>query len=291
MRRRQFLKNSAILGGGAALATAQYGAVYSLLVEPFWPRVSRVSVDIPGLPDAADGLRICQLTDFHVGPYIRGFQIKNAADIANREEPDIIVLTGDFVSKHRHYADECAEALSGLNAPLGVYATLGNHDFWTDADYVCDALRGVGIIVLRDEAVQPIPGFHLVGMDDWWEGSRDISGVVRSIRDNDSYILLQHNPDVVLHPKAFGRSPALLLSGHTHGGQVNIPGIGPPIVPTVLGSRYAAGLFDFDGVKLYVNRGLGAITPPVRFNCPPEVAVITLNKSKPPALSGGGLPA
>jgi hypothetical protein len=278
MDRRQFLKNSTIFAGGAVLAGVQYGAVYTLLVEPFWPRVSRISVEISGLPDAADGMQICQLSDFHVGPYIRGFQIKNAADIANREKPDIIVLTGDFVSKHRRYADECAEALSGLNAPLGIYAILGNHDFWTDADYVCDALRGVGITVLRDDTVQPVPGLHLVGMDDWWEGSRDISRVVAGIPSGDSYILLQHNPDVVLHPEAYGRSPALVLSGHTHGGQVNIPGFGPPIVPTTLGPNYAAGLFDFDGLKLYVNRGLGAITPPVRFNCPPEVALITLRE-------------
>ena len=276
MDRRRFLKNASILAGGAALAGAQYGAIYTLLVEPFWPRVSRISVEIPGLPDTADGVRICQLSDFHVGPYIRGFQIKNAVNIANREKPDIFVLTGDFVSKRRRYADECAEALSGLNAPLGIYATLGNHDFWVDVDYVSDALRGVGITVLRDKAVESVPGLHLVVMDDWWEGSRDISGVVRSIPENDSYILLQHNPDIVLHPNAFGRPPALILSGHTHGGQVNIPGVGPPIVPTALGSRYAAGLFDFGGVKLYVNRGLGAITPPIRFNCPPEVAVITL---------------
>jgi len=276
MDRRQFLKSSGVLAGGAALAAAQYGAVYTLLVEPFWPRVSRISVEIPGLPDAADGLRICQLTDFHIGPYIRGFQIKNAVDIANKEKPEMMVLTGDFVSKRRRYADECAKALSELNAPLGVYATLGNHDFWVDAGYVSDALRGAGITVLRDDAVQPVPGLHLIGMDDWWEGSRDISGVVAGIPSGDSYILLQHNPDIVLHPEAYGRSPALVLSGHTHGGQVNIPGFGPPIVPTALGLRYAAGLFDFKGVKLYVNRGLGAITPPVRFNCPPEVAVITL---------------
>jgi predicted MPP superfamily phosphohydrolase len=123
-----------------------------------------------------------------------------------------------------------------------------------------------------------LPRFWLVGMDDWWEGNRDISGVVRAIPADEGYLLLQHNPDVVLSPEAYGRPPALILSGHTHGGQVVIPGIGAPIPPTRLGPRYAAGLFDFDGVKLYVNRGLGAITPPVRFNCPPEVAVIALKR-------------
>ncbi len=276
MDRRRFLKNSAVFAGGTVLAGFQYGAVYTLLVEPLWPRISRVNVLIPGLPEVAERLRICQLSDLHVGPYVRGFQIKNAIDIANREKPDIVVLTGDFISKQRRFADECAEVLSELDAPLGVFATLGNHDFWVDAQYVSDALRDGGVTVLRDDVAEIVSGLYLVGMDDWWEGNRDISGIVRGIPEDDNYILLQHNPDVVLTPKAYGRPPALILSGHTHGGQVNIPGLGPPIVPTRLGSRYAAGLFDFDGVKLYVNRGLGAITPPVRFNCPPEVAVITL---------------
>ncbi|MCP4230373.1 MAG: metallophosphoesterase [bacterium] len=280
MDRRQFLKRSGILAGGAALAGAQYGVVYSLLLEPFWPRVTRTNVNIRGLPDIANGLRICQLSDFHVGPYVRGFQIENAVGIANREKPDVVVLTGDFVSKHRRFANECAEALAGLDPPLGIYATLGNHDFWTDAEYVASALRNVGITVLRDEKAELLPGLWFAGMDDWWEGSRDISGVVRSIPESDSYILLQHNPDIILNPEAFGRSPALILSGHTHGGQVNIPGIGAPLVPTKLGSRYASGMFDFDGVKLYVTRGLGGITPPVRFNCPPEVAILTLRATK-----------
>lgn len=265
---------------GAAAATGALasglGGFYTLSVEPRWIETVKRTVKFPRLPPALNGLRICHLTDFHVGPYIKANYIARAIQIANGSKPDIVALTGDFVSKSARHADRCAQALGELDAALGVFAVLGNHDFWTDADYVAKQPSDVGVMVLRDAGVMLTNGLYVAGTEDLWEGKPDIRKGLAGRGRNAFTVLLQHNPDYFVTAAEAWYDIDVMLSGHTHGGQVNVPGIGPILVPSRFGKKYAAGLFREGKLTFYVNKGLGAITPPVRFNCRPEVAILTL---------------
>lgn len=271
--RRRFLKW--MLGSTATAGFSVLGGVgYAALIEPRWPVVERVDVPLPGLPTDLDGFTIVQLSDLHRGPVMTQENITQAVELALRQEADLIVLTGDYVSSSADYAPSCAEALSLLVASGDVLACLGNHDHWTDADTVAGALAGAGLTVLRNTAREVADGLWVAAVDDVWERYADLEKALEEVPAGAAVVLLAHEPDYADEVAADGRV-SLQLSGHSHGGQVRLPFIGPPLLP-YLGRKYPAGLYRVGGMWLYVNRGVGLISPPVRFNCRPEVTQLTL---------------
>lgn len=222
------------------------------------------------------------LADLHVGSPGNGpGKLERVVALTQRARPDLVLLAGDYVIHGvvggRFAApEEIAPALAPLTAPLGVWAVLGNHDWWLDGPRVRAALESVGIRFLEDAAARVGAGdcaFWLVGVSDFWEGRHDVRGALAQVDDGAPVVLFTHNPDV------FPEVPArveLTIAGHTHGGQVYLPGIGRPIVPSEYGERYAIGHVVEQGRHLFVSSGLGTSILPVRFLVPPEVSVLTL---------------
>jgi len=292
--RRTFLKAGcgALLGGATAALLAP---LYVTQVEPRWIEVTEVDVPLPGLPEALEGFTIAQLGDFHLGRYVSAEDVRRSVKIANELGADLIVLTGDFVCGSASYSSACAQQLASLKARYGVYAVLGNHDNWTDADQVAANVEEAGIRVLRDErgAVE-VGSEHLwlLGIEDtgytagffggsfsdfraMWSETRDsLASLLMGIPADEARLLMVHNPDFTeMLPQS---RIDLALCGHTHGGQVHVPFLGRPVVPSCFGEKYAAGLVQGPNALVYVNRGIGLIAPPVRFNCRPEVTLLRL---------------
>jgi len=256
----------------------------------------KLKVGLKRLPHAFDGLKVGQITDIHAGPLVPSELIKEGVDILMANRPDLIVLTGDFVSgatkilwtsyggfKQRHY-DYCMEELGRLKAPLGVFAVLGNHDFWSGHEValkIVRGLEGLGVQVLRNEAL-PIErkGQHLyiVGVDDYWEASYSLSKALRNVPKDACRILLSHNPDVNEDIENFRERVDFIISGHTHGGQVVFPFMGALYIPSPFGQKYLAGLVRDQERQTYISRGLGLFFIPLRINCPPDVSLLTLGR-------------
>jgi uncharacterized protein len=278
--RRQFFKRLFIGAGGL-------GSIASLdgfIIEPYAPVIERVTIPIPRLPEAFAGFRIVQLSDIHFGPYIGKSQIDRAVRMALSLQPDLTLLTGDFVlnwllehhgPKVARKAEPCAQALQPLRANP-TYAVLGNHDYWNGAEIVNEIFTAYGIPVLRNQSL-PIERqgkrLWLIGVDDVYEHVNDIDKALAGVPADENKIVAVHEPDFA---RAVAKHPVdLQLSGHSHGGQVWIPGIGAPILPH-LAHKYPRGLNRLGNLQIYTNRGLGMVAPPVRLNCPPEVTLITL---------------
>ncbi|MGC1462492.1 MAG: metallophosphoesterase [Terracidiphilus sp.] len=287
--RRRFLKT--VLYGAAGLA------VYSGEIARHWIDVTKRDFFLRGLPAAFDGMRIAQISDIHLDDFTEPFFLRHVIERINRIAPDIVVLTGDFVTAElpskltralgttrfaRGAAWQCANILTELECKA-VYAVLGNHDFGVGAAEVATALGDNGITVLRN-AFTPIerPGgrFWLAGVDDPLEGHPNPElAIPPSIRNvpNEPVVLLCHAPDYAdrLLRSLAGQSVDLMLSGHTHGGQVRFPFVHAMRLPP-LGRKYIEGWFQLGRLQLYVNRGIGTIGLPLRLNCPPEITIITL---------------
>ena len=292
---RRCLRRSA---GATAAAVALFG--YALCVEPRWIEVTRIEIPIDGLPADLEGFTVAQLSDLHLGPTTTASHIRRAVDMTNRLHPDLVVLTGDYVSGSAAFARPCADELASLSAPHGVSAILGNHDEWTDAQLIADRLRRVGIHVLRNEAQEirsGVASLWLVGIDDpgvtgisWqrtlsreefaarWAREREAFEELKAgIPPGDPAILLVHNPDFVETVSLQGIS--LALCGHTHGGQIRLPVAGPPLLPSIHGQKYAAGLAECQTIPVYVNRGVGVMGLPLRLLCRPEITLIRLRSA------------
>jgi predicted MPP superfamily phosphohydrolase len=281
LTRRGFLRWT--LGAGlAALAAGAGGLGYAIAREPGWLVVERETVRVDGarLPAALEGLKVLHLSDLHWGRYTGQVEVRAAVEAANSQAPDLIVVTGDYVLHSAAYAAPCARELSALQAPLGVFAIPGNHDYWTDIGTVLNELRRAGLTVLRNSSrrleVKGAP-LWLVGIDDVWERRHDLDAGLADVPTDEPVLLLVHEPDYADQVARAPHRVFLQLSGHSHGGQVNLPVLGRPILPW-LGRRYPAGLQDVPGsaLQVYTSRGIGVIEPPVRFNCRPEVAALTL---------------
>lgn len=271
MNRRQFLRLtcSGLMAASAACVSVP---AYALLLEPFWLSLERVRIPWKSLLSRPNSLRIAFLSDLHRGPDVEQEHIARAVALARETAPDLVLLGGDFVAGSADYADSCAQELARLRAPLGIYACLGNHDYWTDAERVTAALQRAGVRVLCNEGIEITEGLWVAAVDDVWEGQPSLESALNGMPAGATAILLAHEPDYADTVAADGRV-ALMLAGHTHGGQVWLPLIGPPILP-YLGQRYPAGLYQVGEMALYVTRGVGLIAPRVRFNCRPEVTLI-----------------
>ncbi len=253
--------------------------VYSTLIEPNQMRVTRHDVPISGLPKSCDGLTIAQISDIHAGPYIRPGRIAKIVEQVNALHPDIVVLTGDYISKYGSGAASTGNALAGLRAKYGVYAVLGNHDYWVNPTGMSGALRDAHIRVLFNESREVRIGadsIRILGFDDLWEGDHHLSRAFTGVPPGQICIGLAHNPDTAL--RLVGRPISLLVTGHTHGGMINLPRIGPIFCVTSLGTKYSSGMFTIKGIRTYIDRGVGSSWP-VRFRCPPEIPVFTLRQA------------
>lgn len=230
------------------------------------------------LPGEMDGLRVAQLSDVHHSPFIDAEQIKDSVEIANALRPDITVLTGDYVSHGTDYIAPVAEILGKLRAPQGVYAVLGNHDYRTDARLITDLLRAEGIRVLINEGLhleKNGASLWLCGVDDTLYGEPDLELALAGSRSTEFKFLLCHNPAILRRATAFGVD--LIISGHTHGGQVrfraNEENLILPLHPR------SSGLMRRGSTQIYISRGIGTVVLPVRYQCPPEISLLELRKA------------
>ena len=251
-------------------------------------RVSHVSVELPYLPPAMDGFRIVQISDLHLEPFTKPQHILDMVAACNALKPDLVAMTGDFVTNNARPAGLLAELLTPLQAPNGVFACLGNHDFWCDAPIVEKALKERHIGVLRNETRVIHTGhgpLRLAGMDSRYTGAPNLRSVLANWQPKQPLVVLMHEPDVV-DDLAAAQVEALQLSGHTHGGQLRLLGLPPMAFRRARwGKNYLAGGYHVGSMQLYVNRGIGCVGVPLRVMCPPEITEITLRS---PLLREGG---
>ncbi len=275
LNRRQFIRALAWTSFSLGLG----GTSYATLWEPSWVKVQKIKLAYPDLPPGLDGLTLLQLSDIHLSRVVSRSYLRQCIQMANQLKPDIILLTGDYITRQKKYIPLMAEELSHLKSPLGSYAVLGNHDYWTHGPMVKTALRKAGIHVLTNQHAQiqvKDTELWILGVDDLWAGIFDLEKTFHGTPENRFRILLMHNPDEF--EKASGYNPNLILSGHTHGGQVSLPYYGPILTPSRHGNLYASGLFKKEETLMYVNRGLGLISPPVRMGVRPEISLFTLHR-------------
>ena len=275
MNRRAFLRRA----GGATLAAGLSGAIagYAMAFEPNNLVLERKQVGLPNLPNAFDGFRIVLLTDLHLHPFTTTSLIRRAVEISNSLKPDLVLLGGDFVCGFAEAALELAPILERLEAKRGLFAVLGNYDHYRGASVVSGGLRRASIRVLMNEGVRLTVGngsIFLAGIDSVFAGQPDPSAAFSARKNEAVSLALVHEPDYINELSRLVQVD-LQLSGHTHGGQVRIPGLGAIILPP-LGHRYVEGLYRVGSSQVYTSRGIGMVGLPFRFNCPPEVTEITL---------------
>jgi predicted MPP superfamily phosphohydrolase len=280
--RRDFLK----LMGVAALdilLLAIGGVGYGYLMEPNWFKVDTIRLKLPRLTRRFSGLRVAQISDIHMGGWMNLERLQRAAELVLDQKPDVLLITGDFLigrdlaAISQQTIQDLITGLSRLASSVPTFAVLGNHDYWIDVKTVRQVLSVCGISELTNTVFtlqREEERLHLCGVDDPWEGNARIDDVIAQLKDNSSAILLAHEPDYADVSAATGRFD-LQLSGHSHGGQVVLPWIGPPILP-YMGRKYPSGLYKIGGMFQYTNRGIGMARLPLRINCPPEITLFVL---------------
>lgn len=266
----------------ALLALSLMLVLWAFWIEPSWVVVRHETIDIPRWHNEHSNMKIAVLTDLHVGsPHMSIERLRTVVERTNAEQPDLIIILGDFVIDGvvggRFVEPEAiADVLRDLRATSGIITVLGNHDWWNDGERVTRALRGANITVIENDVARierDGRAFWLAGIADLWTRRPDIAGTLNKVQSDDPVILLTHNPDI------FPDIPArvsLTLAGHTHGGQVNLPFFGRPVVPSQFGQRFAAGLVREEGRTMFVSTGVGTSIIPVRFRVPPEILILTL---------------
>ncbi len=271
--RRAWLRRLIYGGGSLGFVSLSFGR----LIEPHWLSTERLDIALPHLPPELDGLRVVQISDLHLEPYTTAADIEATVRAVNALKPDVIALTGDFITSTVKPMGTCADILKALTAPLGVYACLGNHDHWHGASIVARRLREVGIQVLMNESVTVQHRWQslcIAGTESVWAGKPRLETTFAGLPRDAPTLLLAHEPDFADTVAAYGR-PVLQLAGHSHGGQVRMPLLGSIRTPS-WGKKYVMGHYQLGTMQLYVNRGIGCVGVPVRFACPPEITEITL---------------
>ena len=278
MDRRKFLK----LAGTTTVGSITAGIVYPFL-EAKWCRVVRTTITVRNLPTPFRGTTIALLADVHHGPFVPLAYIRHVVSMTNTLKPDIVALVGDFVHRHDVYITPGIHELGKLKGTFGRFAVRGNHD---NQDYygrrsfrqhsqaalaesMLPDLSNMGVWIERRGT-----RLRICGVGDLWTDQQDLTAALGDATERDAVILLSHNPDYVETIR--DRRVSLALSGHTHGGQIFLPGYGAPVVPSRYGQKYLHGLVEGPCCPVFVTRGVGTVTPPVRFFCRPEVVLITL---------------
>lgn len=241
--------------------------------------VEKITIRLNRLPKNLDGLRIVHLSDIHHSPFTNLEHIRRAIDISNELKPDMFILTGDYVSHEAEYIAPMAEVLGLLKSEFGTFACLGNHDHWTDAGQVVERLRAANIRVLINEGFRfqaRNAAFWLAGVDDYMVGQTDLAAALRGSFPDEMKLLLAHNPKSLYRAARAGVD--LMLSGHTHGGQVKIRDDEKRILPRR--RKFASGLYCRRETQIYITRGIGTVVLPVRYGCPPEISHIELRAAQ-----------
>ena len=261
------------LAGAGALA-------YAAWVEPGWIEVTDVRLALPRLGPAFHGYKLVQISDLHAGKFMPNERLDRIVDLVNEQEPDLVAMTGDFVTRvYRGAPTDIVPAMRRLQAKDGVAAILGNHDYWGGAgpELMRQVIAASGLIDLNNKVHTVERGgehLHVAGIDSVREGNNRLDVVLKALPGEGAAILLAHEPDFADVAARTGRFD-LQISGHAHGGQVVIPGLGSPALP-VLGRKYWRGHYLVEDMHLYVNRGLGMVRLPVRFLARPEITSYTL---------------
>ncbi len=292
--RRRFLAN-------ATIGTVSIGAIvtpgYATLIEPWSIKVRKYTVPIRNLDSAFEGLKVVQIADTHLGPRIPASFVQQAVELALAQKPDLVFLTGDHVHDGVEEIDLAAELCKPLveQATIGAVGVLGNHDWWGDGRRMSRALRDQGVYMIDNDRLwidaktrtiqtqDPGEGsLALVGFGDLTDSYIDVDRAFQDVEAHTPRIVLSHNPDSAeLRSLTKAGAPRidLMCSGHTHGGQVKIPFLGTPMVPSRFGSKYAGGLVDGPVCRVHISRGIGMSMLPVRVGVPPEISVITLTRA------------
>jgi predicted MPP superfamily phosphohydrolase len=283
--RRQFFRSGVDLAAGGVLGG---GFGYSLLFEPSELRITHRQFAIRDLPKSLTGLRLAQVSDLHHGPWFSMDRVRDVVRQTNTLKADMILLTGDYVYESPRYIAPAIEALAGLKANIGIVGILGNHDWWErgvpmKAAFARHGLRLIDntrVILTPDRKIvsTAVEGLCIAGVGDLWEDVPDYHTALRDLPDTMPRLLLAHNPDAAEDPKflSIQHRVDLMISGHTHGGQVWIPGLGTPILPSRFGQKYASGLVAGPKCPVFISRGIGLSGLPIRFGVPPEIVVLEL---------------
>lgn len=250
--------------------------------ETNWIEVNHYVVPM-GNKEIKKPIEIVHITDLHMSPWSLPSTFRKTADLINSLKPDYIVITGDFVTHFKELIPGCAKAVSWLKPGVSKLAVLGNHDYWIDAGYICKSLEEAGVEFLLNRCSPSKNGSNLtfLGVDDPYTGHDNLKATFQEIPEPNMSVLLSHSPDIIEHAAELGID--LVLTGHTHGGQVRLPLIGAIYIPSKYGRRFDKGWFNIKNTRMYVNRGLGGIFPPIRFLCRKEIAILKL-------VSGEGKP-
>jgi uncharacterized protein len=258
------------------------GSIYSTLIEPLWFDVVEVPISLPRLPKAFSGLRVLQISDIHAGEQFMPGHLGEVVQKILELKPDIVLITGDFVYSSPAMTDETLKTtqdlLAQISASMPVFAVMGNHDHWWNVDRVREMLQNANVKELanefftihKDEAM-----LHVCGVDDFYERKSELEPILSGLPQEGCAILMAHEPDFADKSSISGRFD-LQVSGHSHGGQVVIPFVGPLVLPNY-GRKYPSGSYKVGNMHQYTNRGLGMVFPYVRFLCRPEITVFTLN--------------
>jgi predicted MPP superfamily phosphohydrolase len=268
-------------GALAAMGLSSAQAYASRYVYPYEPVLERVTLPLPDEHAGLDGLKIGFVTDTHVGPFIANDDVQRALDLLRPESPDLLLLGGDYASESPRYVAGVAEVLGAFarELPLGAYGVMGNHDYSISGQYTLDGLADAGIGMLVNEVAEvPFGGdtLWIAGIDETLLGNADAAGTIARAPDGAAVLALWHEPQFAEQAAKAGAFAQ--ISGHTHGGQIRLPGIGPVGLP-VHGKRHVIGKTMASGMPVYTSRGVGVYRPPMRFNCPPEVTLVTLRAS------------
>jgi uncharacterized protein len=245
-------------------------------LEPRWIEVRSVSLSLPHLAPEFSGYRIVQLSDIHADRGMTAQRIQSIVDRVNQMHPDLVVLTGDFVTRNPQQFAPNLAVLKSLTPMDKTLAILGNHDAWTDPDLIQKTLETAGVDVLSNQVVtlnRSAAQLHIGGVDDVWAQRDRLNEVLSALPANGAAILLAHEPDFADTSAATGRFD-LQLSGHSHGGQIHIPLMKRVLPP--LAYKYPLGQYQVGSMIQYTNRGLGSSGIPIRFNCRPEITIFTL---------------
>lgn len=244
--------------------------------------IKSMKVALPHLDQAFDNYRLIHISDIHMGTWMNAERLAGVVDLVNLQQPDLICVTGDFIT---HVIDGVKSILqsemSRLTARDGVLAVLGNHDYWSDAELLCETLQIAGVTVLHNDVCSIKRGaasLHIAGLDDVYNRKDDLVSMLQKLPRDGAAIALVHVCDFAEEMAKTGRFD-LALAGHSHGGQIKLPVLGSPVLPP-LGRNYIYGQYQINGMLQYTTSGVGTSTIPYRLNCPPEIAVFELYGQK-----------
>jgi predicted MPP superfamily phosphohydrolase len=255
-----------------------------------WVDITTLPLALPRLPKEFHGYRLVQISDFHLGTWLTRSHLAEAVDLINQLEPDAVAITGDLVTyAPERFAHDLVEELSRLAPRDASLAVLGNHDHWTDPKLLRQILKEAGIIDLSNDVYTLERGaarLSFAGVDDFYDGLDRLDQVLERLPGEDAAILLAHEPDFADISAETGRFD-LQISGHTHGGQLNLPLVGLPYLPRY-GRKYPSGLYLVNGMVQYTNRGLGTAEMQIRYNCSPEITLFILQSKGAPLPPSNG---